>query len=240
MPSSSTPWALDHVVIIVEDLATAVADFEALGFRVELGGRNGPVHNALIYLSDGTYIELTCPVSKVTRGLFRILHRLRLLALLEWTRPGLMHRFYAWFGGPVGLQDWCVRVVDLDGCRQDAVAGGVQMAEARPFRRTRPDGAVAEWRLVAPTRRAEPFWIEDVSAVEVRVPWRDCCVHPNGAEGIRAVVVRSAPSVSMQGVSYRVADDVPAHRLRLEVRCSGDKKGVLPLHQTSNAWIELV
>ena len=151
----------ENVVLVACDSFLAYwfsLNFEALGFRVEQGGRNGPVHNALIYLSDGNYIELTCPVSKVTRGLFRILHWLGLLALVERARPGLMHRFYAWFGGPVGLQDWCVRVPDLDGCRQDALTGGVRMAETRPFRRTRPDGAVAEWRLVAPTRRAEPFW----------------------------------------------------------------------------------
>jgi hypothetical protein len=198
------------------------------------------VHNALIYLSDGTYIELTCPVARSTRRLFRALRGLGLLALLEWVRPGLMHRFYAWFGGPVGLQDWCVRAPSLDGCRRDAVAAGVRMAEPRPFRRTRPDGEVAEWRLVAPTDRSEPFWIEDVSAVEVRVPWRDCCTHPNGVEGIRAVVVQSAPSLPLRGVQYRVADDTPAHRLRLELVSSGTEKGVLPLTQTSNAWIELV
>ena len=51
---------LDHVVIVVADLARAVADYEALGFTVAPGGEHadGRTHNALIPFADGMYIEL--------------------------------------------------------------------------------------------------------------------------------------------------------------------------------------
>ena len=50
---------IDHIVIIISDLATAVKSYEEPGFTVALGGRH-PVgtHNALIPLADGSYIEL--------------------------------------------------------------------------------------------------------------------------------------------------------------------------------------
>jgi hypothetical protein len=38
----------DHAVVIVPSLKRAVRSFERLGFRVVLGGRTGPVHDALI------------------------------------------------------------------------------------------------------------------------------------------------------------------------------------------------
>ena len=53
------PARFDHAVVIVPSLKRAVRSFERLGFCVVLGGRTGPVHNALILFSDGTYIELT-------------------------------------------------------------------------------------------------------------------------------------------------------------------------------------
>jgi hypothetical protein len=42
------PARFDHAVVIVPSLKRAVQSFERLGFRVVLGGRTGPVHNALI------------------------------------------------------------------------------------------------------------------------------------------------------------------------------------------------
>ncbi len=240
MESSLDRWTLDHVVIIVDDLPAAIRAFEALGFHVVPGGRTGPVHNALIYFADATYIELTSPVSRATRMLFRLLRGLGILHLFERVQPGLMHRFYAWFGGPTGLQDWCVRVPDLDACRRAAEKSGTRMAEARSFQRTRLDGAVAEWRLTAPSDRQQPFWIEDVSPADRRVPWREHCVHPIGVEGIRAIVVTAAPSGVPGGVSFRVAEHSTVHRLRLELHAPGRTPGPLPLAQTANAWIELV
>src|SRR2546422_3243001 len=51
---------IDHVVILVSDLAAASADYAKLGFTVVPGGEHadGLTHNALISFEDGTYLEL--------------------------------------------------------------------------------------------------------------------------------------------------------------------------------------
>ena len=50
---------IDHLVVVVPDLDTAIANYTALGFTVVPGGRH-PIgsHNALIAFEDGAYIEL--------------------------------------------------------------------------------------------------------------------------------------------------------------------------------------
>ena len=197
--------SLDHVVIVVDDLAEAVSGFESIGFHVERGGRTGPVHNALIFFRDGTYIELTTPVSRGLRRLFQWLHRLGLLRLSERLRPSLMQRFYFWFGGPVGLRDWCVRSRDIAARMRQAEAVGIEVHGLKPFRRTRPDGQVARWLLSGPTDRREPFLIEDISPTELRVPHQTAPAHPNGVTGIHAVVLREEPQLRLAGVPHRVA-----------------------------------
>ena len=51
---------IDHIVILVRDLAAASAEHAKLGFTVTPGGahRHGATHNALISFADGTYFEL--------------------------------------------------------------------------------------------------------------------------------------------------------------------------------------
>ncbi|MEI6179461.1 MAG: VOC family protein, partial [Chloroflexales bacterium] len=48
--------AIDHLVILVGNLAAAVADYEALGFTITPGGEHtdGATHNALISFADGS------------------------------------------------------------------------------------------------------------------------------------------------------------------------------------------
>jgi hypothetical protein len=65
------PARFDHAVVIVPSLKRAVQSFERLGFCVVLGGRTGPVHNAVIFFSDGTYIELTTNRFSVVRPVYR-------------------------------------------------------------------------------------------------------------------------------------------------------------------------
>ena len=58
--------SIDHILVLVRDLAAASADYAAAGFTVTPGGvhADGTTHNALIPFADGTYLELIAP----TRG----------------------------------------------------------------------------------------------------------------------------------------------------------------------------
>jgi hypothetical protein len=51
--------AVDHFVVVVADLETAIRNYTTAGFTVVRGGRhNIGTHNALIAFADGSYLEL--------------------------------------------------------------------------------------------------------------------------------------------------------------------------------------
>jgi len=251
--------SLDHVVIIVSDLNESINNFRDLGFQVQVGGVNGPVHNALIFFKDGTYIELTTPISSKLRRLFQFLYSLGLLTLLEKIRPGLTPRFLFWFGGPIGLKDVCLRCDDLDKSLSNMEQQGMRVTPAQSFSRQRADGEVASWRLGAPSNRALPFLIEDLTPVQVRVPFKEACEHINGALGISAIVMEAQaakqlieniqPSLgkpsntdaaNMCRVLVRNVNGQPVSHLALELLTAGNTKTNLPMALTSHAAISLV
>jgi len=258
--SQKNKISLDHVVIIVSDLNESIYNFRDLGFQVQAGGVNGPVHNALIFFKDGTYIELTTPISSKVRRVFRFLHSLGLLTLLEKIRPGLTPRFLFWFGGPIGLKDVCLRCDDLDKSLSNMAQRGMGVTPAQSFSRQRADGEIASWRLGGPTDRKLPFLIEDLTPVQVRVPFKEACEHINGALGISAIVMAAhnarqlieqvQPSLgntpsknnaaNMCEVKMRNADGQPASHLALELLVANNMKTNLPKALTSNAAISLV
>jgi len=55
-----TRFRIDHVVIVVRELARAIADYRALGFGVVAGGEHPDwgTHNAVIPLADDSCLEL--------------------------------------------------------------------------------------------------------------------------------------------------------------------------------------
>ncbi len=251
--------SLDHVVIAVNDLEESIINFRNLGFQVQKGGINGPVHNALIFFQDGTYIELTAPISSKVRGLFRFLYSLGLLSLLEKIRPKLTLRFMFWFGGPIGLKDVCLRCDDLEKSLSNIAQLGVGVTSAQSFSRKRPDGIIVSWRLGAPTDRGLPFLIEDLTPVQVRVPFKDTCEHKNGALGISAVVMpaqyakqlieKIQPSLVSSSSNYDAANfcevkvknvnALPVSNLALQLHVENKIKTILPMALTSNAHISL-
>jgi hypothetical protein len=159
---------LDHIVIAVNDLDAAMKDYRRLGFTVVPGGRH-PVgtYNGLIAFTDGSYIEL-----------------------ISFYRDNPDHRWWAALKQGEGLIDFCMQTDDLGGDTEKFRGAGVAMENPVPWSRTRPDGYELKWRLSLATGRhrgVAPFLIEDVTPRDERVP-RDVA-HPNGANGIAAVLV---------------------------------------------------
>lgn len=159
---------IDHLVIAVRDLETAIARYTELGFTVVLGGRH-PVatHNALIAFADGAYLEL--------------------LAFYE-SSPG--HRWW----GPLqlggGLIDFCLRTDDLAADTRAFRKTGVDIDDPRPLSRVRPDGYKLSWVLSIPRdqhRGVAPFLIQDETPREERVP--RVTRHANGVTGIASLSV---------------------------------------------------
>ncbi|MBI3458053.1 MAG: VOC family protein, partial [Candidatus Rokubacteria bacterium] len=119
---------IDHLVIAVPDLETAMARYRELGFTVVRGGRH-PVatHNALIAFADGAYLEL--------------------LAFYERT-PG--HRWWGPLQQGGGLIDFCLGTGDLAADTQAFRKAGVQIDDPKPLSRVRPDGYTLRWVLSIP------------------------------------------------------------------------------------------
>lgn len=159
---------IDHLVIVVPDLPTAIKNYEALGFTVVPGGRH-PVgsHNALIAFQDDSYIEL-----------------------IAFYQPSLEHKWWAPLQKGGGLVDFCMQTDDLLGDTALFRKAGVEIDDPSPLSRTRPDGYQLKWVLSIPKgahRGVAPFLIQDETPREERVPRQ--MVHRNGVAGIGRVTV---------------------------------------------------
>lgn len=159
---------LDHVVLVVLELAAAVAEHRERGFTVTPGGEHtgGLTHNALVGFADGSYLEL--------------------IAFHDLAAARGKHSWapVAERGG--GWADFALLSNDL---RQDAAAIGELLA--RPPEdggRVRPDGLGIAWR-VARLHQPLPFLIEDLTARELRVPGGDAAKHANGTTGLAGIVL---------------------------------------------------
>lgn len=158
---------LDHVVLVVRDLASAIDDHRRRGFTVTIGGSHadGLTHNALIPFSDGSYLELVA---------FKDLDR------------SITHRWWKIATDGGGLADFALLSDDLGA--DTAALGDLVTRSPMPGGRIRPDGAEVKWRtaVLAPPL---PFLIEDVTARDLRVPGGAAIEHANGATGIGAVTL---------------------------------------------------
>ena len=105
----------------VRDLDAAVADFRSRGFVVEYGAVRRP-KNALVYFSQGPYLELL-----VRTGMPRPV--LRALAALP-ANPA--RRFNAWERGPQGLCGLCLEGTDKE---LDAVVARERVTRSEAIRR---------------------------------------------------------------------------------------------------------
>lgn len=145
--------AIDHLVLAVEDPATAADSLEeALGLRATDGGRHDALgtFNRLVWLGD-SYLELI--------GVFDAD-----LAARSWIGRPVLQALER--GG--GLATWAVAVDDLDG-HLDWLGDDAHVTGPVAGERLRPDGRVVRWRLALPADLSprQPFLIDhDESAAE--------------------------------------------------------------------------
>jgi catechol 2,3-dioxygenase-like lactoylglutathione lyase family enzyme len=176
---------IDHLVVLVPDLDTAIRNYTQLGFTVVPGGQHPTgTHNALIGFQDGAYIEL-----------------------IAFREPRPEHRWYWAVEAGGGLIDYCLATDNLHADLEVFRAAGVPMSEPSPLARTRPDGYRLDWVLSMPPTSPGifPFLIEDKTPRSERVPKET--THPNGVTGIKSLTMGApsddafAPLAGMFGVS---------------------------------------
>lgn len=158
--------AIDHLVILVGDLAEAVEDYEALGFQVSPGGEHvgGATHNALVSFADGTYLEL-----------------------IAFLREAPEHLWWHQSAAGEGLIDFALLPGAIEADVAAARARGLALEGPFPGGRARPDGVQLAWQTARAAAPELPFLCGDVTPRDLRVPPPGR--HTNGVSGIFRVTV---------------------------------------------------
>jgi hypothetical protein len=165
-------FSLDHVVIAVSDLEQAMRDYRELGFTVMFGGKHthSPTHNALIYFSTGAYIELLAR----TDG--------------EAKTGGV--DFSPLIGSGEGLTGYCLGSDNLDADLAGMRARGIAAEPSIDGGRKRADGAQLIWKTGRIGDSFAPFFIQDVTPRDLRVPADPALtMHANGVTALVGVEV---------------------------------------------------
>ncbi len=188
---------IDHVVIVVSELESAIASFTSAGFTVVRGGTH-PIgtHNALIAFADGSYLELIAFVKPV---------------------PGHPWQMALDKGGCI--IDFCMRTDDLTADVESLRRAGAKISDPSPLTRDRPDGHHLRWMLAIPAPPFNgqlPFLIKDDTPRDERVPHERS--HSNGATGIQTIVVAVEDPGATSRCYARVLGrpGAPVHRPQLE------------------------
>src|SRR5436190_17210576 len=166
---TSAGLRIDHVVILVNDLQAASADYTALGFTVTPGGEHadGLTHNALICFADGSYLELIAFKGRAPES----------------------HFFYRGEGYE-GLVTFALLPDDINRVISSARQRSLDLQGPIPGGRLRPDGTRIEWQTARPPSRDLPFLCADVTPRELRVPSGLGTQHANGILGIDSITVQ--------------------------------------------------
>jgi catechol 2,3-dioxygenase-like lactoylglutathione lyase family enzyme len=159
---------IDHIVILVSDLAAASADYAALGFTVMPGGEHtgGATHNALVIFADDTYLEL-----------------------IAFKRPEPGHRWWRHSAAGEGLVDYALLPGAIEADIAAARARGAAYEGPASGGRLRPDGQQVSWQLGMPPTPDLPFLCGDVTPRALRVPAGAVRQHPNGVIGISGLTI---------------------------------------------------
>jgi catechol 2,3-dioxygenase-like lactoylglutathione lyase family enzyme len=215
----SVNFLLDHLVIAVTDLPSAMRDYTQLGFQVVVGGRHqhAPTQNALVYFLDGTYLEL-----------------------IEWTAPAPGEKWYESLKQHgEGFVDFAFVPSDIGAAV--AAAGSAGFAYRGPIdgSRVKPSGEHVQWQLGWPTVYALPFLCGDVTPRSLRVPEGAVRVHPNQARGIHSIAIQ-VNDLEVSTRAYRALLGAEAKIIRDETSLVESQGIVMRTLQVGQAELHMV
>lgn len=150
-------FKLGHVLIKVFDLEEAVRDFEGLGFTVTMGSLPGKAKNALIYLSDGTFIELyDTSAGKLDFAI------LRLLKVMAKFKPDKANRYLNYVTSDEGINDFAFDSVlekEYHMNLKSLEENGLNLLEPTKKQRVDVTGCKRKWTLCFPKDWRMPFFM---------------------------------------------------------------------------------
>ena len=166
---------LSHILYKAADLDTAVREFRALGFQVEYGSKKNP-HNALVYFSEGPYIELLgseSPVSPFISFILRLIGKAK-----------VAERFKRWKTAEPGYFELCLENYNADFKVEEAVF----KTFSQPYFITKssrhdPQDRLLKWRMLFPLEVDLPFLMTYFNID----PKPSNFKHPNGYTRVKMV-----------------------------------------------------
>lgn len=164
-------FKIDHIVIMVDDLSSAIEDYSALGFTVLEGGTHAanPTHNALVVFEDGVYLEI--------------------IALRPGATTPMSDRLKKWVQASPGLVDMALLPNDIEADIAKVRQRGLTIEDAQIGGRMRPDGQEIVWKTANLKGASLPFFCGDETPRSLRVPEGEVRQHPNGVTGVADVTI---------------------------------------------------
>ncbi len=203
-PVPAPAWRIDHAVIVVDNLSSAMGRYADSGFTVVPGGTHGDgsTQNALITFEDGSYLEIFAAVDPALEESMKTLVSTGTFEADITGENAMDARFMHHLGEGAGLRDFAIWYpgINLSTSRQDAGRQGFALDGPIPMSRTRPDGIDVRWQVSVPVSAdsgALPFLISDDTPRVYRVPGGNATVHPNHAAGIERIVIATRDPVNV-------------------------------------------
>ena len=165
---------VSHVLFKTNDLKKTFIEFEKSGFKVEYGSKTKP-HNALIYFSEGPYIEILekAPVSSFIKLILRLIGK-----------GLLVERFNSWENAKEGFFEICLENDTTNFEKEIKILNKFK----EDFFLTRskridPSHRVLTWKLLFPNQIKIPFLMTPFNMN----PKPKNFVHPNKINGIKQI-----------------------------------------------------
>ena len=163
-----------HVLYKTNNLKAAFKAFKKLGFNVEYGSRSKP-HNALIYFSEGPYIELLekAPISPFIKLILRLMGR-----------GLLVERFNSWENAKEGFFEICLENETTNFEKEIRILNKFKEGFfVTRSKRIYPSHRVLTWKLLFPNQIKIPFLMTKFSIN----PKPNNFVHPNKVKRIKKI-----------------------------------------------------
>jgi hypothetical protein len=173
---------VSHVLYKTNNLEASFKEFEKLGYKVVYGSRKKP-HNALIYFSEGPYIELLekAPVSSFLKVILRLLGKAK-----------VVDRFNSWENSTEGFFEICLENNTTNFKKEKKILAKFKEGYfITNSKRIDASNRVLKWKLLFPNQIKIPFLMTQFNIN----PKPKNFVHPNKIKRIKQISYSTEASI---------------------------------------------
>tara|TARA_B110000240_G_scaffold170019_1_gene193377 strand:+ start:52 stop:660 length:609 start_codon:yes stop_codon:yes gene_type:complete len=173
---------VSHVLYKTNNLEASFKEFEKLGYKVVYGSRKKP-HNALIYFSEGPYIELLekAPVSSFLKVILRLLGKAK-----------VVDRFNSWENSTEGFFEICLENNTTNFKKEEKILAKFEEGYfITNSKRIDASNRVLKWKLLFPNQIKIPFLMTQFNIN----PKPKNFVHPNKIKRIKQISYSTEASI---------------------------------------------